>query len=772
MHQNNITMNRKTLYLFILSLLSGSYLHAQHTIKGKVMDGRNPIADAIVQIEGSNDDVITDFNGFFTIKTTHSGSPFITIIADQYREFYKKININEGTADTLFFDLSPFKNPDNLDEVIVTGTMKEVKRSESPVNVEVYNHHFFRRNPTPNIFEALQNINGIRPQLNCQVCNTGDIHINGLEGPYTMVLIDGMPIVSALSTVYGLSGIPSSLIDRVEIVKGPASSLYGSEAVGGLINIITKNPNTAPLFFADVMSTSWAEINADIGFKTNISDKVSMLTGINYYNYLIPFDHNNDNFTDIPLQHRISLFSKLAFQRKENRVFNIATRLFYEDRWGGEMQWNKSFRGGDSVYGESIYTKRWELLANYQLPFKEKIMLSFSYNMHDQNSVYGTTQYNAQQQIAFSQLTWDKKYGIHDALLGVAVRNTYYDDNTTATAIDKDGAIINNPDKIWLPGIFLQDELALHQNHKLLLGFRYDYNNRHGNIFTPRLAYKWNINDRNIFRLNAGTGYRIVNLFTEDHAALTGARSIHIKNELNPERSYNINLNYIKKIYQENGTFIDIDASAFYTHFNNKILPDYDSDPNKIIYDNLDGYAVSNGVSLNLDMNFNVGLKVIVGGTYMNNVVVENGISEQQILTEKFTGTWSASYNYKPWHLSFDYTGNVYSPMRLPLLSDYDPRDAYAPWWSIQNIQFTQKRNNGLEIYAGIKNILNWTPNQGNPFIISRSHDPFDKKVNFDSDGKAMRTAENPYGLVFDPNYVYAPNQGARGFLGIRYTLR
>ena len=101
---------------------------------------------------------------------------------------------------------------------------------------------FSERNPTPSIFESLQNVNGIRPQLNCNVCNTGDIHINGLEGPYTFVLIDGMPIVSGLSTVYGLSGIPQSLIERVEIVKGPASTLYGSEAVGGIINIITKQP--------------------------------------------------------------------------------------------------------------------------------------------------------------------------------------------------------------------------------------------------------------------------------------------------------------------------------------------------------------------------------------------------------------------------------------------------------------------------------------------------------------------------------------------------
>ena len=92
------------------------------------------------------------------------------------------------------------------------------------------------------------------------MCNTGDIHINGLEGPYTLVLIDGMPIVSGLGTVYGLSGIPNSLIEQIEIVKGPASSLYGSEAVGGLINIITKNTINAPIFSADAFATGWGRV--------------------------------------------------------------------------------------------------------------------------------------------------------------------------------------------------------------------------------------------------------------------------------------------------------------------------------------------------------------------------------------------------------------------------------------------------------------------------------------------------------------------------------
>jgi Outer membrane receptor for ferrienterochelin and colicins len=736
------------------------------SISGKIISEALPLALVNIKIEGTQLITQTDSMGNYTLSKVKSGTYRIQVSAIGFRKMVKTITLRNDESSVLNFDLSNLQN--DLDEVVVTGTLKEVKRLESPVPVEVYTPGYFKKNPTPSIFEALQNVNGVRPQLNCNICNTGDIHINGLEGPYTMILIDGMPIVSSLSTVYGLSGIPNSLVEQIEIVKGPASSLYGSEAVGGLINIITKKPENAPLLSADFFATDYQEYNADLGFKFNLGKKAIALTGVNYFKYGNPVDHNHDNFTDVTLQDRISVFQKWSFERKNKRIFTLGARYMYEDRWGGEMQWNKSFRGGDQVYGESIYTKRWELIGNYQLPVKEKIFLAFSYNEHNQDSRYGTTSYIAEQKIGFAQLTWDKKIHNHDLLLGTALRYTFYDDNTAATT----GLNQEIAKNTWLPGIFIQDEITLSAKHKFLAGFRYDYNSVHGNIFTPRVAYKWSIDDNNILRLNAGTGFRVVNIFTEDHAALTGARTVEIPNELKPEKTYNVNLNYLKKIYTDNGTFLGLEGSAFYTYFNNRIIGDFDTDPNKIIYDNLDGYAVSKGLSANVDVAFNNGLKVIVGATYQDVASFEHGIKKQQILTEKFSGNWAISYKIKPFNLAIDYTGNVYSPMRLPLLSDLDPRKEFSPVWSIQNIQFTFSGFNRFELYGGIKNLLNWTPNKGNPFIIARANDPFDKHVELDKNGQVMVTAENPYGLTFDPSYVYGPNQGIRGFFGIRYTIK
>ncbi len=388
---------------------------------------------------------------------------------------------------------------DSMEQVVITGTMRAVKHSESPVPVEVYTPKFFMKNPSPSMFDAMQMVNGVRPQLNCNICNTGDIHINGLEGPYTMVLIDGMPIVSSLASVYGLAGIPTSLVERIEVVKGPASSLYGSEAIGGLINVITKNPSSAATLSADVSGTTWGEYNTDIAAKYRLGNKVNALLGVNYYKYGTPHDHNHDHFTDVTLQDRISLFNKIAFNRKNNRIANIAARYVYEDRWGGEMNYNKNFRGTDSVYGESIYTSRVELIGNYQLPLKEKMMFSYSANSHRQQSAYGTTIYNALQQVAFGQLTWEKEIRKkHALLMGAVARYTHFNDNTPATfdtLFNRDIA-----ERVLIPGIFVQDEITLHPKQNLLVGARYDYDPRHGNIFTPRLAYKYSLSRNDILR--------------------------------------------------------------------------------------------------------------------------------------------------------------------------------------------------------------------------------------------------------------------------------
>jgi len=724
-----------------------------NSISGKVNSNGEVLPFVNVYLKKNKQGTSTNENGFFELKNIPNGTYTIIASSIGFKFKSKKITLTGNQKIVKNFNL---KVNDALEEIVISGTLRPVTKSNSPVPVEVYSKTFFRKNPTPSIFESLQNVNGVRPQLNCSVCNTGDIHINGLEGSYTFVLIDGMPIVSGLSTVYGLTGIPQALIERVEIVKGPASTLYGSEAVGGIINVITKKPTNAPLLSTDTFVSSWGEVNLDVGLRYEVSEKVHGLLGLNYFNFQNRIDNNNDNFTDLTLQNRISIFNKVNIERKSNKVFTIAGRYVYEDRWGGEMDWGKEFRGGNQIYGESIYTNRWETFGTYELPTSENLSFQFSANGHYQDSFYGETSYDAEQLIGFGQLVYNKQLDKkHNLLLGAAYRYTFYDDNTFATL--NENGVNNSPSIIHLPGVFAQDEISLSNRKKLLLGVRWDNNSIHGNILSPRVNYKWNSRDTsNIVRLSAGNGFRVANVFTEDHAALTGARTVEFDGELDPETSWNANVNYVKKINTEN-YFITIDASAFYTYFNNRILPDYETDPNKIIYANLEGSSVSQGISLNADVLFTNGLAINAGATLMEVSVTENNVKRTQLLTEGFSGVWSISYKFST-DFSIDYTGNIYGPMRLPLLGENDPRDEYSPWFSIQNIQLSKKFNNSWEIYGGVKNLLNFTPASNS---INSADNPFDNGVN---------TELNPE-RAFDPSYIYASNQGIRAFAGVRFTL-
>ena len=741
--------------LFVLFSIQTGFAQ-ERTVNGRVYSEGEPLNGASLRIKGTNLGTITNEQGYFSIEFSEKRNNQLIISYIGHKSKQIEIDPNNSDVGRIILELY-----ESLDEIVISGTLKPVSKLKSPVAVEVYSQSFFKANPSPSIFESLESINGIRPQLNCNVCNTGDIHINGQEGSYTMVLIDGLPIVSGLSTVYGLSGIPQSLIERVEIVKGPASTLYGSEAIGGVINLITKLPENSSKLSIDSFVSDWGEINTDIGYKYSLSKKTTGLLGINYFNFSNPIDKNNDGFTDLTIQDRVSIFNKFTYGDK----LSFATRFVYEDRWGGQLDWEPKYRGGDTIYGESIYTTRFEAFGNYK--FNKNLSFQFSYNNHTHNSAYGTTIFNANQTIGFGQLIWNKTIKNNDLLFGLAYRYTYYDDDTTATFNE----ILNsNKEDIYhMPGLFIQDEIKINESNMLLLGIRFDHNSLHGNIFTPRINYKLsNYDQTSILRLSFGTGYRVAQVFTEDHAALTGARDVVFLNDLEPEKSWNTNLNYIKKVYLKEGAIIDFDISIFKTQFSNKIIPDYDTNPNKIIYDNLKGRSISQGLSLNINSLLENGIRFNLGATYIDSYIKEGGVKTVPYLTEKFQGVWKFEKKWNDKNLIFDLTGTTIGPLRLPTLSRLDPRPDYSSTFSIVNFQLTKILKNTFEIYGGVKNIFDFTPPKNS---IARSFDPFDKQVVFDNSGNAIQNENNPYALTFDPSYVFASNQGFRFFFGLRYRI-
>ena len=217
--------------------------------------------------------------------------------------------------------------------------------------------------------------------------------------------------------------------------------------------------------------------------------------------------------------------------------------------------------------------------------------------------------------------------------------------------------------------------------------------------------------------------------------------------ELKPEESYNLNfnINHVFTLGSSSGT---IDFDAFYTHFKNKILPDYETNENQIIYANLDGISISRGVAVNVQQNFQIPLSITAGGTFLDVYSIdENEVKELELLTPSFSGVFSMSYELAKYNASINLTGKVYGPMNLPTYDKPFNRAETSPWFTLQHLQLNKRFNSKLSAYFGVKNIFDYT--QESPLI-----DP-----------------ENPFGDNFDTAYAYGPMQGRRFVLGISYKL-
>ena len=708
-------------FLFIFNLLTAQ-AQDKGSVRGNVGTQNGPIPGATVQITGTSLGTATDMQGNYILKNVPGGLQTLEFRSIGFRSLIKKVNLEAGKTLEINVDLEV--NNLGLDEVVVTGTMTPTFVTASPIKVEVVTSQFVNTYipaAASSVVEGLKLVNGIQEVVACGVCFTNSISINGLPGPYTAVLMDGTPMYGNLASVYGLNGIPNMIIDRFEVIKGPSSTLYGSEAVAGVINIITKDPAGQPLVEVDVMGTSHLESFGNLAVAPKIGESKGFI-GLNYA-YINDFDdRNGDGFGDMANLDRYSLFTKWNIHRKSGKKFTIAAKYFYEDRRNGVEEFLDSrnyrqLRGSDSIYGESIYTNRAELFGTFEFPAKENFKVDYSLSHHLQNSYYGNAFYEAQQSIGFANFIWDKEISHHSLLAGFTARYQNYDDNTIATAGFVAGIATNEPSQQFIPGIFVQDEWKIIDQFTVLGGARLDYYQAHGPIFSPRLNLKYQTGAWTTLRANFGTGFRIVNLFTEDHAFITGQREVEINEALRPERSYNaaLNFNHVFTLGNCQG-MIDIDG--FYTYFTNKIIPDY-GQPHKIIYANSDGHAITKGMGINLSQEFAFPLSFNLGFNVQQVTQTEpdaDGNMETRAIefAPKWSGVFTTNYLWKELQLTIAYTARLTGPMALPRVYDLDPHGAPLPYarptlstpFSFHNIQVSKAFSGQWSVYGGIQNPL------------------------------------------------------------------
>ena len=371
--QPPLTDMLRAIAFVICTILASTVFGQECTLYGTVTIAGEPVEFATVQIKGTSTGTETNLDGSFEIKGLAEGEYTLVASFVGYMTQNRVVTLTSGERIEVNFELKPSAI---IDEVVVTGTMRPTYTLDSPVKVESISAkqlETYMPSAASSVVEAVNLVNGVQEVVSCGVCFTNSISINGLDGAYTAVLIDGMPVYGNLASVYGLNGIPNMIIDRIEVIKGPSSTLYGSEAVAGVINILTKNPEDQPLLSVDLMGTTHKELFGNLA----IAPRIGKSTGYVGFNYGLMTDFedwNQDGFNDGVNLDRYSLFTKWNIHRESGKLFSLAGKYYYEDRRNGVRDYLKNrayreLRGSESVYGESIYTNRAELFGSYELEY-------------------------------------------------------------------------------------------------------------------------------------------------------------------------------------------------------------------------------------------------------------------------------------------------------------------------------------------------------------------------------------------------------------------
>ncbi len=738
----------KRIYLVVPLLLafSGATLLAQRMVAGDVVgDGLGPVPGATVRVPLLGIGVISSSTGRFTIANIPPGHDSISVVitAVGYHDTTLLLPVAAAGSSRIVMRTKVALS----DPVVVTGNRVASYVKNLPVKVEVISSRDLHKIHSIDVSAACEYTPGLTVQNNCGVCGTNEIRTQGLPGQYSQVLINGHPIVSNLGMVYGLMGISTSSIRQVEIVKGPGQVLFGPEAIGGTINIIMKRPAEMPLFAVETSISSNQEHQLALT-GTHRWQKVATSLAGSYAGSYHRRDRNGDGFTDAPLFQRLALTNGWSGEVGDETTFDLTGRLYSEDRFGGEMDWNaQTDRGSGRVYGESIRTFRQEVFGGIERELSPQgiVMAHISQTYHMQDSYYGSTPYRAYQFIGYGDILGTYRFGGGNRLtVGTAYKYERYDDNTPATASEAD-TTRSAPSLYHIASVFAEGELVVADPVRLLLGLRYNHHNVQGGIWQPRANLKIDLASSTILRLSAGTGFRSVNIFTEDHAALSGYRRLIIQEQLQPERSINGSAGIIHDL-DLGDQFARVTVDAFHTRFSNRIIPDYDTDPNAVIYRNLNGYSIAQGAEAGIEYQFAFPLRVKLGYEWLEAYQVQDGIRSALKYTPRDRIFWELDYDWAGPALDMNIVGKWVGRQALPEFPEPFLRPGVSEPYAIWNAQVSHAFGR-TELFAGVSNIFDYR--QESPLV-----DP-----------------GNPFGEYFDTSYVYGPLEGRTVFLGMRTSV-
>ncbi|AUC85477.1 TonB-dependent receptor [Polaribacter sp. ALD11] len=571
---------RKILFLAVIGI--SNFLSAQSqqvTISGIVKNNGNPIPFVSIYVKGGNQGTSTDYNGKYEI-TLSTGKITLIAQAQGFKSSRKELTLLKNSNKVVDFTLE--EGNVVLDEIVVTGTRTEKRRTDSPVIVNLITSKTLEQVTATDLSEGLRFQPGLRVEVDCQTCNYSQIRMNGLQGGYSQVLINGRAIFSPLTGLYGLEQIPVNMIDRIEVIRGGVSALYGSSAIGGTVNVITKLPKKNGYSFSyGYQNIDGSDQNLISGNATVVNEERS--AGVNFFinnRTREAYDANGDNYSELPALKDNTFGVNAFYLPTENSKLEASFSSLYEYRFGGEIVDKPAFLANQSE--ERTHNVKMGSL-DYQINF-ERSSLIFYYGGQrtDRDHYTGIIPDDATEKQEFfaappygiSEVVTHQggtqfNYGFDKFLGGKTVLTGgleyMYDD--VLDEIESYNYLIDQTTKTL--GAFVQNDWDISEKVNFLTGFRIDKHNlvEHA-IFSPRVSLLYKLKETTQFRLGWGTGFRAPQAFDTDlHIAFAGGgvSRISLADDLIEERSnsYTASVNYDKATEHFIAGFT---VEGFYTH--------------------------------------------------------------------------------------------------------------------------------------------------------------------------------------------------------------
>jgi outer membrane receptor for ferrienterochelin and colicins len=543
------------------------------TIEGFIVDTEgNGLAGVEVIIPSKGVSVNSSKSGRFVIELKSGGTIHLELFKSGFLPVSTKpIKLDDNIA-PLPLSITLHKSP--LEEIVVTGTHTPKLYTETAIKTAVASKLEIEKKGAVSLADSLEMMTGVRVENNCQNCNFNQVRINGMEGKYSQILIDGMPVVSALAGVYALEQLPSNMIDKLEVVKGGGSALYGGNAVAGVVNVITKEPQKSGTQISLTQESINKSPNTVLSFNTDYVSKSHATSASFFTNYQKRdhMDYNDDDFSDLGELTNLSLGSNFAHNFNNiNGKLKLNFASIFEDRRGGnKFDLPEHF----ADIAESIRTYRTDFGIGWEQTFNEKSFLringSFSYTKR--KSYYGAEQDpNAYGQttnpVFYGSLTYSNfALNNHSFVAGFSYKSDSIEDQAPAY-----NRIL---DELYTDfGIFFQDEIELFENSStLLVGIRADKHSEIENvIFSPRASFLYKGVKNLTFRATYSSGFRAPQVFDEDlHITQVGGEGMLITNRggLKEERSHSITVG-VDYGLQVLNTLYQFTFSGFYNHLDN-----------------------------------------------------------------------------------------------------------------------------------------------------------------------------------------------------------